>query len=279
MANEMLKKLLTEAVKAAVNKSAAGAPANKATAPAAMTPAEIRKSFDKPAAVVTPELPKNTERIKFGSYDWIVLERKGNTALIITERLIDQRNWNEKMEDARWETCTLRAYLNGEFYNSFAPGDQARIVEVTNQNPNTRGPDYEIPGGNPTNDKIFLLSLDEVLKLFGDSTKAFKDWLAIYNAVYLRKMPAPKGFSTVDNFSDANDSRRIAIRPVALAHPQDKKDGDAPYAWWTRSRGKSKGEPCAACVHFNGKIYDKGFTVKGVVRGTACVRPALWLKM
>ena len=278
MANKILNTLLQEAVKAAVNKTAAPTPAKKTTATTALTPAEIRKSFDKPAAAPTVTLPKNVQTIKFGSFDWIVLERKGDMALVITERLVEQRNWNETAADVRWETCTLRAYLNGEFYNSFAPGDQKRIVEVTNQNPNTRGPDYEIPGGNPTNDKVFLLSLDEVLRYFGDSTAAFKEWRTTYDAVYLRKIPNPKGFSLVYDFSDANDKQRVAIRPLSAAPAADKKSGDVPYAWWTRSRGKSKGDYCAACVHFNGKIYDKGFTVRGVVGGRACVRPALWLK-
>ena len=219
--------------------------------------------------------------IKFGPYEWQILDQQSYKVLIITEQSIAQRNWNETSDDVRWETCTLRAYLNNEFYNTFSPAEQAIILEVTNETPNTSGPGYEVPGGNSTKDKVFLLSIEEVLRYFGDSTEKFKEYVKTYNAVSLRKMPAPKGFSLVDDFSDSHNKRRVAIRPSTIAEltANEKKKGDVPYAWWTRSRGKSKEDYCAACVHFHGKIYDKGFSVRGVVGGKACVRPALWLKM
>ena len=219
--------------------------------------------------------------IKFGPYEWRILDQQKDKVLIITEQSVAQRNWNETSEDVKWETCTLRTYLNGEFYNSFSPAEQAIILEVTNETPNTRGPGYEIPGGNPTKDKVFLLSIGEVLRYFGDSAAKFDEYIKTYNAVFLKKMPAPKGFSLVDDFSDSNNKQRVAIRPASLPElkPKQKAKGDVPYAWWLRSRGKSNGDYCAACVHFNGKIYNKGFTVRGVAGGNACVRPALWLKI
>jgi len=210
-----------------------------------------------------------------------VLERKGDTVLIITERLLRNRHWHEKMEDISWEKCTLRAYLNGEFYNSFGPSDQSRIVEVTNETPNTRGPGYVISGGNPTKDKVFLLSLDEVLRYFGDSTAAFKEWFKTYEAVILKKIPVPKGFSTSSDFSDKNDKLRVAILPSSAEGLTDKQKakGDIPYAWWIRSRGSGKDGYCAAAVFGSGKIYNSGYTIKGVLAGNAAVRPALWLKV
>lgn len=61
----------------------------------------------------------------------------------------------------------MRTYLNGEFYNSFSDADRERIIKVTNQN--NDNPWYGTSGGNPTTDKVFLLSIDEVVKYFGDS--------------------------------------------------------------------------------------------------------------
>ena len=66
-----------------------------------------------------------------------------------------------------WAACDLRKYLNGEFYDSFGEADRAWIIEVTNENHDN--PWYGTSGGNPTTDRIFLLSIDEVLKYFGDS--------------------------------------------------------------------------------------------------------------
>ncbi|MCL2187108.1 MAG: hypothetical protein FWB86_14855 [Treponema sp.] len=65
-------------------------------------------------------------------------------------------------------------------------------------------------------DKVFLLSIDEVLRYFGDSAAKFNEYIKTYNRVFLRKIPAPKGFSLVDDFSDSNNKRRVAIRPASI---------------------------------------------------------------
>lgn len=66
-----------------------------------------------------------------------------------------------------WETCDLREYLNDDFYHAFEESDRARILEtavVTKDNPW-----YGTNGGSPTRDKIFLLSMEEDIRYFGDS--------------------------------------------------------------------------------------------------------------
>ena len=51
--------------------------------------------------------------------------------------------------------------------NKDDPQNRARIIEVATQNPDN--PWYGTSGGNPTTDRIFLLSIEEVVKYFGDS--------------------------------------------------------------------------------------------------------------
>lgn len=99
------------------------------------------------------------DAISLGDYDWKVLDIQGENALIITEDIIGQLPYHNNSEDITWENCSLRKYLNNEFYNRFSEEDRNRIVEVTNSNPNN--PQFETPGGNPTRDKVFLLSIDE----------------------------------------------------------------------------------------------------------------------
>jgi hypothetical protein len=270
MAKSILASIAKAALTSMTNK-------NNATAKTTKTAKTASPTAAKPAAASSPL--SSVKTIQFGPYQWRVLERKGDTALVITEQIVAQRHWHDKMEDVKWETCSLRAYLNGEFYNSFSPDDKARIVEVTNENPITQGVGFEITNGNPTKDKIFLLSLDEVLRYFGDSTGNYQKWRKTYDAVHLKKIPVPPNFNPNGDFSDSNDKNRIAIRPVSVAaDAKGKAKGDIPYAWWTRSRGRCKTDFCAACVYASGKIYDSGYTVKLPVNGS-CVRPALWLKM
>ncbi len=106
-------------------------------------------------------------KIHFGSYDWFVLDKQEDKTLIITEKVLEKRTYHKEESAVTWETCDMRAYLNGVFYQSFSEADRARIAEVTNENPDN--PWYGTSGGNPTIDRIFLLSIDEVLKYFGDS--------------------------------------------------------------------------------------------------------------
>lgn len=106
-------------------------------------------------------------KIQFGGYDWFVLDKQDGKSLIITEKVIEKRPYHHEETEVTWETCDMRKYLNGDFHDSFSEADRARIIEVTNVNPDN--PWYGTSGGNQTNDRIFLLSIDEVIKYFGDS--------------------------------------------------------------------------------------------------------------
>ena len=106
-------------------------------------------------------------KIRFGKYDWYVLDKKDGVSLLLTEKVIERRAYHNTNCDITWESSDMRKYLNGEFYNSFCETDRERVAEVTNVNDDN--PWYGTSGGNPTIDKIFLLSIGVVVKYFGDS--------------------------------------------------------------------------------------------------------------
>ena len=111
--------------------------------------------------------------LQFGNYKWRVLDVQGDKALIITEDVIEQRRYNEKYADVRWETCSLRKYLNGEFYNKFDSVCKGKILPMNVPNPDN--PTHGTNGGKNTNDNIFLLNIDEVRKYFSsDSDRVAK---------------------------------------------------------------------------------------------------------
>ena len=111
----------------------------------------------------------NFEYITFAGREWIVLERNAGRALVISKDILFQRQYHTSNVSITWENSSIRAYLNGEFYNSFSAADRNRIVEVTNTNENNQY--YGTNGGSSTQDRIFLLSFKEVVKYFGDSGK------------------------------------------------------------------------------------------------------------
>jgi hypothetical protein len=107
------------------------------------------------------------DTIEMGQLDWIVLAVEDGKALIISEDVLESRAYHSEWTEITWEHSDIRAYLNGEFFNSFNSTDQNKIIETTVINSNN--PTHGTPGGNDTTDKIFLLSIDEANTYFTDS--------------------------------------------------------------------------------------------------------------
>lgn len=184
-------------------------------------------------------------RLRFGGYDWFVLDTQEDKTLIITEKVIMKRPYHSEEKEITWETSDMRKYLNGEYYNLFTDADRARIIEVVNENPNN--PWYGTSGGNLTTDRIFLLNIEEVIKHLGDSGQLHE------------KPVGPKGESWwIDDQYDGVRSARFGSK----------------YAWWwLRSPGYISS--CAAYINTKGIVHLHGGAVKEKNGG---VRPALWLK-
>ncbi|WP_070000996.1 DUF6273 domain-containing protein [Cellulosilyticum sp. I15G10I2] len=194
------------------------------------------------------------DKISFGCYDWRVLDIQNDVALIITECIIEQRAYHDAYKDITWADCSLRKYLNGEFYNKFNATDKARIIPVSNKNPDNQW--YGSKGGEDTQDKIFLLSIEEaVCQYFGDSSSKLLNPGKNQRYWFERK--------------DQNNSKRIAMYKSGMRW------------WWLRSPGRVNIK--AVYVHGDGNIGIQGNNIlKGNIsevmyRGG--VRPALWLKL
>jgi hypothetical protein len=188
-------------------------------------------------------------KIEFGKYEWHVLDVREDKALIITEDVVEQRQYHDKYTDITWETCDLRKYLNGEFLGKF---DSERIATTINKNADNLW--YGSNGGDDTQDKIFLLSLEEVDYYFGNSgdytNKRRKDG---------------NGKSKSDGYYLSNnyDSSRVA----------KNGKGEACW-WWLRSPGIHGIR--AAGVGGGGRVRVSGSGVSYYYGG---VRPALCLAL
>lgn len=121
--------------------------------------------------IVGIEIAEIGDHICFGNYCgediiWRVLYKNQNNLLLITEYVIEAKEYNSDLEYLTWEECDLRQWLNNDFYNSaFNINEQEKIMTTHNINPdNPKGHD----GGNDTDDKIYLLSIDEALTYFSN---------------------------------------------------------------------------------------------------------------
>lgn len=75
------------------------------------------------------------EEIYFGVYKgkpipWKVLETQQDKILLIAQKPIEQRAFNDELKNVTWETSTIRKWLNDDFMSEFSDKQKNRIVEL-----------------------------------------------------------------------------------------------------------------------------------------------------
>ncbi len=153
-----------------------------------------------------PKIAYNySEKITFGSYwqedtnndgkadksddkqpiTWSTLKDYGDgTALVVSDKILDAGKYFEGVSEGEggtdysctWMSSTVRNWLNGEFYkNAFTTDEQEAIIEEDVINDDN--PAYGTTGGIITEDKVFLLSLNDVTNTdygFVESTPGYQ---------------------------------------------------------------------------------------------------------
>ena len=153
--------------------------------------------------------------------EWLVLDKQGAKLLLISKYALDCQLYNKEKKNVTWETCTLRTWLNGTFLNTaFSAAEKKQIMTTTVQNPDNST--NKTKGGNATQDKVFLLSIDEAKKYF------------------------------------ASYSVR-ACACTAYADLQGAYVYKGNCCWWLRSPGEYQNY--AAGVHYDGDVYARGYNV------------------
>ena len=154
--------------------------------------------------------------------EWIVLKREKGKALLLSRYCLACKQYSIEYVNSTWENSNARKWLNHKFINdAFSLTEQEKILTTTVSNQDNL--EYETPGGPDTEDKLFLLSIDEAENLLTKEERQVKctDY-AKSQGVWL----------------DAN---------VGTAY------------WWLRSPG---GDPLlAATVHYRGKLFTGGLNI------------------
>jgi len=195
------------------------------------------------------------DTIQLGGFNWLVLDIQDSNALVISEQVLLQRQWHYEQRALLWEDSDMRQYLNGEFFdNTFTEEEKAFIVET--RVVNNINPWYGTAGaGNDTMDRVFLLSVEEVVQYFGDS-----GMLAEFSGRPTTALP--------DFLTDEYNHARIA-RPI--------ESGVVPW-WWLRTPGRFVSpwlDASAAVVSGAGDVVPYGIYL--VTEGG--VRPVLWIRI
>ena len=191
------------------------------------------------------------DSIFFGSYEqdndtsngkedieWNVLKVEDEKLLVVSKYSLDCQPYNLSDADVTWETCTLRQWLNHEFYNTaFSGTEREKIPTVTvSAGPN---PDYNTDPGNPTEDKVFLLSIAEAEK-----------------------------YLTSDS---SNSEKNNTPTEYAVANGADTNNDRSWYWCWLRSPGKD--QSIAAVISISGVRKTGDY----VYNDAGAVLPAMWI--
>ncbi len=175
---------------------------------------------------------------------WRILSKEGNDAYVIANQVLDAKPYNEEGGTVTWETCTLRSWLNGEFYDSaFTSEEQGAILEQRLSNPDNER--WETAGGNDTEDKVYLASLQDV-----------------ENVEY--------GFQPKSSF---NDQARLGTATEYASGQGVYVNGEGSW-WWLRSPGDLT--DYASYVNYFGDVNTYGYNVSYASGG---LRPALHINL
>ena len=178
------------------------------------------------------------DRFEFGHYPqgakgeiepiiWRVLKRDNDSLLVISEKGLDAQPYNKKWVDIAWSKCTLRTWLNDKFFSSAFNEQEQSLIGISHLTNNA---------GPSTQDRIFVLSIDEASNLF------------------------------------ANDDDRVC-EPTDYALKNGAYIHKGTTSWWLRSRGF--GGPIAAYVCRDGFVSAYGYGVTGPVSVRPAFRLAL----
>jgi RNA polymerase subunit RPABC4/transcription elongation factor Spt4 len=172
---------------------------------------------------------------------WRVIDRSGDWALVITEESIEYQPYNNTEEEVTWETCSLRKWLNEDFYNrAFSPSEQ-NLIGVGTQYADSNSVN-QLSGGNNTQDKVFILNISEA-----------------------------------EGYFKTEDERKAvpSARAKSLAEIERKRQGNfvfpEDYGWWLRTPGATY--RTAAQFTTYGMTWSCGVGVNRY----GYVRPVIWV--
>lgn len=232
---------------------------------------------DEPEEEEIPEYAVMFEVITLGKYEqdnntengaepieWIVLEKNGNKALVISRYVLDAVPFVKGFGNADWESSTIRKWLNKEFMGSFTEAEKARIIEsfvpsreqtsIIDEAGNVITP--EVPG---TTDKVFLFSDFELKKYLVDDPDTWGDEAYAMATTYAEAQGV--WVLTKDRYRTLRYTEET-VPSVMIGSGW----------WWLRSQGseaaKTKDVDTQGNIRENG--HDNGESHDGI-------RPAMWI--
>lgn len=214
---------------------------------------------------------------------WRVIDKKDGKILILCDKLIDSFSFNynpnlSNLNQVTWENSSLREFLNNEFLDMMFTEEEKALVQ-TSINENKAANEklleqwgsfedqdgipyseqtYQVKEDDPdTEDKVFLLSYQEVLKYFGEPTEEYEG-NGGYPYTIMKANPKWKALVT-----KTVDENKIGY------YEFDTRYG----AWMTRTLSTALNEdgPLVTYITSEGEVFNY-YTYTPMF-----IRPAMWI--
>ncbi len=206
--------------------------------------------------------------IQFGKYhqgangevapiEWLVLDKQKNSLLLISRYVLDAKPYNEEYVETTWEECSLRKWLNEDFYQ-IAFDNEERILMAKTNVMAERNPEYDTNPGEDKEGNMFLPSIQEIRRYFGNRKE---------------RMCKPTEYARVrliEGYKRFYDGIKSADKKELRSVEEFTEMMKLSIMWWLRSRGNNG--LLASYVNDDGRIAASGYGVGNDVFG---VRPAL----
>lgn len=185
------------------------------------------------------------DTISFGKYkdreiEWIILdEKEDGSKLLLSKNILLNKEYNNEFTSVTWEICTLRNWLNNDFYKeAFSTSEQSKIQ--TTKVINKDNEEWRTEGGKDTEDKIFILSVEEEYKYFNSYKKRVARGLDNFSDIYWLRSPGIDTDSVAYVNSDGNieedgyiDCGILGVRPalwVNLSYREKEEEQTRHYS-------------------------------------------------
>lgn len=175
--------------------------------------------------------------------EWLVLAKEENKIFVISDKALDCKLYDTSYTSVTWETCSLRAWLNNDFFNTAFDAAEKKMIMNTKVSAD-KNPEYDTDPGNETTDKLFLLSISEVTEYFDDDES--------------RKC-VPTAYAKARGAYTSNRNKTVS--------------GEETCWWWLRSPGDI--QSTVAFINYDGSVYKFGSSAYR--NYDDAVRPAMWI--
>ena len=129
---------------------------------------------------------------------WKVLACESDTALLISERVLDYLPYDTN-GSARWDTSSLRAELNGTFYDSAFSDEEKAVMTTSSAEPYDNPVTGVQDDSAATEDMVFIPSLKQANDYFQDAL-ARVTWGTAYAVAHAREQASAQGETLAEDF-------------------------------------------------------------------------------